>query len=149
MTVESRWTRPADYYSSATPQRVLPEWAPYGCGGAALLVLIVVFAGGAYLSRGGFVQLMDLALGMTIGEMRGMYQKDVTAAQKQSLEREIETLRKSMREETISVQSLQPMLDEIRKATTDEKVNAREADAIAAAARKANTTAKPRNRGTA
>ena len=149
MTVEPRFNRPADYYSSASPQRVLPEWAPYGCGGASLLILIIVFVGGAYLSRGGFVQLMDVAMGMTMGEMRGMYQKDVTAAQKEAVDREIETMRKYMREETISVQALKPVLDAIAKATKDEKVNAREAQMIASTTRKVNATAQPRKRATA
>ena len=144
MTVESPFTRPADYYSSAAPQRVLPEWAPYGCGGVSLLILIIVVAGGSWLSRGGFAEFMDLAIGMTMGEMRGMYQKDVTAAQKQTIEREIEAMREHLRNETISAQRIQPVLNEIAKVTKDEKVDKQEADALIAATRKINATAKPK-----
>src|SRR6185436_16953514 len=96
--------RPADYYSSASPERVLPQWAPYGCGAASVLILILVFGGGAWLAGGGFTQMMDLVFGITMGEMRGMFAKEVTAAQKQSLEREVETLRQNLRDERVSVQ---------------------------------------------
>jgi len=141
--------RPCDYYSSASPERVLPAWAPYGCGAAALLILILIFAGGAFLAHGGFTEVMDLVFGMTMGEMRGMYTADVTAAQKQSLEREIETMRRLLREEKISVQSLQPMLKTIQKGTGDQKLTAGEVERIVAAARKLNAAAQPRNRETA
>ena len=130
--------RPCDYYSSASPERVLPAWAPYGCGAAALLILILVFAGGAFLSRGGFTQVMDLVFGMTMGEMRGMYTAEVTPAQKKALEDEIASMRKNLREEKISVQSLQPVLKTIQKATGDQKLSAKEIEGIVAATRKVN-----------
>ena len=142
MAVETSPYRPADYYASATPQRVLPQWATYGCGGVALLALIVVFVGGAFLAGDGLPQLMDMAFGMTMGELRGMYTKDVTPAQKAALEKEIATMRKNVREEKIFVQSLQPVLRAIQKATGDEKVNAQEIDTITKAARTANATQK-------
>jgi hypothetical protein len=143
MAVDTRRIyRPADYYSSAAPERVLPEWATYGCGAAAVVALLVLFAGGAFLARGGFTQLMDMVFGMTMGEMRGMYTPEVTAAQKKGLESEIETLRKNLREEKVSVQRLQPVLEAIRKTTGDKKLDAKEAEHIVAAAKKANATAK-------
>jgi len=140
--------RPCDYYSSASPERVLPAWAPYGCGGAALLILILVFAGGAFLARGGFTQVMDLVFGMTMGEMRGMYTADVTPAQKKQLEDEIALMRKNLREEKISVQSLQPVLKTIQKGTGDQKLSGKELEEIVAVTKKVNA-AQPRNRATA
>lgn len=143
MTVETpRVYRPADYYSSASPERVLPQWASYGCGAASVAVLLIVFAGGAFLSHGGFVQLMDLVFGMTLGEMRGMYAADVTAQQKQALETEIETLRTNLRQEKVSVQKLQPVLETIRKATSDKKLDAKETEWIEAVAKRVNGTVK-------
>lgn len=130
--------RPADYYSSAAPERVLPQWAPYGCGAASVLILLLVFAGGAYLSHGGFTEMMDLVFGMTMGEMRGMFAKEVTAAQKQALEREVETLRQNLRDQKVSVQKLQPLLEAIRKATGDKSVDAREVERITALAKQIN-----------
>ena len=142
MAVEMSWRRPADYYSSGAPERVLPQWAPYGCGGAALLVLILVFVGGAYASRGGLAQFMDLAFGLTMSEMRGMYTKDVTAEQKAALEREVAAMRKNLREETISVQTIEPVLQVIRKASADEKISRSEIDVIVAAVKKVNEGSK-------
>ena len=141
---ERRFVWPCAYYSSAAPKAILPPWAAYGCGGVAVLVLVLVFAGGAYLSTGGFVDFMDLAVGMSVGEMKGMYAADVTADRKKSLDREIELMRKNLREETISVQSLQPFLEMLRKTTGDSKVNAAEAAKLEETAKKANATAKHR-----
>ncbi|PYQ29935.1 MAG: hypothetical protein DMF56_09420 [Acidobacteria bacterium] len=113
-----------------------------GCGAASVLVLVIVFAGGAYLAHGGFTELMDLVFGMTMGDLRGMYTKDVTAAQKKSLDDEIETLRTNMRGEKITVQSLQPLLKDIQKVSGDKKVDAREVERLLAEAKKINSRAK-------
>lgn len=141
---ERRFVLPADYYSSPTPEAVLPSWASYGCGALGVLVLIIVFAGGAWLSRGGFADFMDFAIGMSVAEMKGMYAADVTDARKKALDGELERLRGNLRGEEIPVQSLQPFLDVLRKTTSDNKVTGVEAAAIEAAARKVNSAAKTR-----
>jgi hypothetical protein len=141
-TLERRFVWPGAYYTSATPEAVLPRWVSYGCGAAAVLVLVVVFAGGAYVAGGGFVDLMDMAIGMSVGEAKGMYAADIAADRKQSLDAEITAMRKNLREETISVQRLQPFLEALRKATSDNKVTAAEVATLEAAAKKANSTAK-------
>ena len=142
MTAETRVYRPADYYSGPSPERLLPQWISLGCGGASALVLVLVFAGGAYLAHGGFTDLMDLVLGMTMGELSGMYTKDVTAAEKKSLDDEFETLRANMRREKITIQSLQPLLRDMQKASGDKKVDAREVEQLLADMRKVNARAK-------
>ena len=144
MAVEMSWRRPADYYSSGAPERVLPQWAPYGCGGAALLVLILVFAGGAFLSRGGLFQLMDFVFGTTMGEIRGMYAKDVTKEQKDELEKEIAAMRKELRAKSIRVERVSPLLETIRKVTADEKITRAEMDMILAAVKKVNKSSSRR-----
>lgn len=131
-----RFQWPADYYSTATPAPVLPQWAALGCGVASVVILVLVFAGGAFLSRGGFTDFMDMALGMSIGEMKGMYGDDVTPPQRESLDAAIESMRQSLREEKISVASLQPFMQEMQKAVSDEKVTASEAQALEATARR-------------
>jgi hypothetical protein len=138
---QRRFILPADYYSSATPDAVLPPWAKFGCGGLALLVLILVFAGGAFLSSGGMVQLMDFVFGTTLGEMRPMYQKDVTEPQKRAFESEIETLRKNMREGKVAIPSLDPIMQAMRRAASDSKVTAAEVDEMTAAAKRINNAA--------
>jgi hypothetical protein len=142
MTVEPRIYRPADYYSGPSPERVLPRWASLGCGAASVLILVLVFAGGTYLAHGGFTELMDLVFSMTMGELRGMYTKDVTAPQKKSLDDEIETLRANMRNEKITVQSIQPLLKDIQKVSADKKVDAHEVEQLLAEAKKVNARAK-------
>ncbi len=137
-----RFLWPAEYYSGPTPSAVLPRWATFGCGAAAVLVLIVVFAGGAFLAGGGFVQMMDMVFGMTLGEMRGMYAADVAPAQKTALESEIEALRKNLREEKIAPAALDPVLQTMRRATSDEKLTPVEVRDITAAAKKANASGK-------
>ena len=139
---ERRFVRPADYYSSPTPAGVLPSWAAYGCGAGAVVILLIVFAGGAYLSGGGFVDFMDLAIGMSVAEMKGMYGADVTAAQKDALDKEIESMRRNLVEEKISVAALQPFLDTLRKTTSDNKVTLAEAKSLHEAAKKVNATAR-------
>ena len=141
-TPVSRRSWPADYYASATPQPVLPRWASYGCGAAAVLVLIVVFAGGLWLNRGGFGQLMDFTFGMSLGEMRGMYAKEVTQAQKDAMEAEIDAMRANARNRAIPPAAMQPVLQTIQKAIKDDKLTPAEVDEITAAARK--TAPKPR-----
>ena len=134
--------RPADYYASPPRPRLLPRWVSFGCGGAALFILIVVFAGGAFLAGGGFRDLMDMMFGMTMSEMRGMYTTDVSAPQKAELEAEIKTMRGHLRADRISVSGLQPLLRTMQKATADEKLHANEVGQIVAAARKVNASAK-------
>jgi hypothetical protein len=115
----------------------------FGCGAAALAVLILVFAGGAFMASGGIVQLMDLTFGMSMGELRGMYQPDVTDAQKKALEAAIESLREDVRSEKMPVARLDPVLQTLRKGISDEKMTAAEVEALTAAANKANRSTKP------
>ena len=133
---------PADYYSSAAPKPVLPQWAPFGCGAAAVVVLILVFAGGALLSSDRFMDFMDFAISMSVSEMKGQFAADVSAAQKKSLDDEIERLRKNLREQKISVQTMQPFLQSLREVTSDSKVTATEAASLQAVARKINSGVK-------
>jgi hypothetical protein len=132
------FVRPADYYSSGAPKPVLPQWAPFGCGAAAVVVLIIVFAGGAFLSSGGFTDFMDFAVGMSVNEMQGQYDKDVPAAQKKSLDDEIARLRKNLREHRISVTQLQPFLLKLRDVSSDKKVTAGEVHELEMVVRKVN-----------
>ena len=134
----SRW--PADYYSSATPRPVLPQWATFGCGAAAVVVLVIVFAGGAFLGGNGLSQFMDFALGMSLGEMRGMYTAEVSKAQRETLDRELEAMRTRLREKTIAVKDIQPVLQTLQKGIRDEKMTPAEVDQLTAAVRKANSS---------
>jgi len=133
---------PADYYSSPAPLAVLPRGVAYGCGAASVLVLVLVFAGGAVLSGGGFAQFMDFAMGMSLGEMRGQFAADVTPARKATLESEIERLRQNLRGEKIPVTAMQPFMVALRDAGSDKTITAKEAEELEATARKINLRSK-------
>jgi hypothetical protein len=137
---EKRFVLPAEYYSTATPAPRLPAWLKLGCGGLSLVALVIVFAGGAYLSSGGMTDLMDMVLGMTAGEMRPLYTKDVPDSQKAALESELDALRKGLKDGRVSVQRLDPLLQSMRRATADSRVEPAEVDAMLAAARKVSAT---------
>lgn len=144
-TDSRRFVWPAEYYSGPSPVAVLPRGVTFGCGAAALVSLILVFAGGAFMASGGLVQLMDLTLGMSMADLRGMYASDVTAAEKKELEDTIEGLRGGLRDGKVSVAELQPVLETMRKGTVDRKLTFAEVHELMAAARKASAseTAKP------
>jgi hypothetical protein len=136
-----RFTWPADYYSGTTPKPVLPQWMPFGCGAAAVVVLVIVFAGGAFLSSGGFLEVMDFAIDMSASEMKGMYADDVSAAQKKSLDDAVVLLRKNMRDKKISIASMQPFLEALRNASGDRKVTVQEVAAMENIVRRINAKA--------
>jgi hypothetical protein len=130
---------PADYYSSATPPPVLPSWATFGCGAASIAILLLVFAGGAWLSRGGFTDFMDMALGMSVAEMRGMYAEDVAPEQRKSLDEAVESMREALRDGKVTVAALQPFMQEMQKSVGDRKVTPAEAKALEDTARRINS----------
>jgi hypothetical protein len=134
---------PADYYSTPTPSAVLPSWVTFGCGGLSLVALVIVFAGGAWLAGGGMVDFMDMAVGMSLGEMRGMYAGEVAAPQRKALEDDIAALRENLREKKISPADLQPFLDGLRRATSDRKLTVAEAQSLQKTVRGINAKATP------
>lgn len=138
-----RFVWPAEYYAGPTPKGVLPRWVSFGCGAASLVVLLLVFLGGAWLSSGGFTKFLDFAFGMSLGEMRGMYASEVTDAQKKTLETEVETMRAAVRNGDIATKNLQSVLQTMQKAMGDDKLTAAEVQSITEATRKANATRKP------
>jgi hypothetical protein len=133
--------RPADYYAGPSPVAVLPRGVTFGCGAASIVALILLAGGGAFMASGGIVDLMDLVFGMSLGEVRGMYTSDVTAAQKKELEEAIESLRTNLRSGKVSVAALDPVLQTMRKGVSDQKMHPAEVEALTAAARKASTSA--------
>lgn len=140
-----RFVRPCDYYASATPEPAFPKGVTYGCAAASLLVLVLVFAGGAFLASGGFADVLDMAIGMSVGELRGLYAGEVTDARKKSLDAEIAKMRQNLREERVSIAALQPFLEDLREAISDRRVTAAEARALEERARTINAAAKPAN----
>lgn len=124
--------RPADYYSTPTgdAKPLFPRWVPYGCGTAAIVVLIVVFVGGVFAVRGGMGTLLDMMFGSMDTEIGKMFTKDVTAPQKAGFEREMKTMRDAVRSNRLRVDRLQPLLKTMRDVTSDERVTPAETDQL-------------------
>jgi hypothetical protein len=124
--------RPADYYSTpiGETKALFPRWVPYGCGAAAIVILIVVFIGGVFAVRGGMGQLLDMMFGSMQTEIDKMFTKDVSPAQKAAFEREMKTMRDTVRHNRLPVDRLQPLLRTMRDATSDEHVTPAEADEL-------------------
>lgn len=122
---------------------MLPRGVTFGCGAASVVALIILAIGGAWMASGGIVDVMDLTFGMSMGEVRGMYTPDVTAAQKKALEEAIESLRENLRTRKIPVANLNPVLQTMRNGISDKKMQPADVEALTAAARKAGQPVPP------
>lgn len=128
---------PADYYSTP-PVAVLPRWMPYGCGAVSLFALLMIFAGGAFLSGGGFTVLLNYVLVSTSAEIKTMYASDVTADEKRDFEQEMKTLRANLDSGKVSPAGVQELLKKILAIGADRKASKEEIVELTNLARKAN-----------
>jgi len=135
--------RPADHYSSPVEARPLfARWVPYGCGTAALVVLIAIFAAGFAASSGGMGRLFDFMFGSIQGEVEKIFTKDVTAAEKTAFEDEMKRLRESLSNGRIRMDRVQPLLRSIREVSEDEKVTPQETERLIHELRDVNRSVK-------
>ena len=134
---------PCAYYSSPLSEvrPIFPKWVPAGCGIASAVIIVLLFAGGALVSGPALSQFMDFVLGLSLGEMRGMYAPEVTAQQKQRFDDEVKHLREGLRNNKVSVPNLQPFMKTMQTAIADGKVTPEEVDRLARAA--ADAASKP------
>ena len=135
----SRW--PADYYSAPLSEvrPIFPRWVPYGCGASAAVLFLLLIAAGAALSGERVRGLLDLMMGVTLGQMKPMYQPGITDAQKTAFETEVENMREGLRAAKIPVANVQPFFQALQKSVADEKVTADELEDLTEAAKKAQT----------
>ncbi|MGZ5476837.1 MAG: hypothetical protein ACXW29_11615 [Thermoanaerobaculia bacterium] len=135
---------PCAYYSAPLSEvrPIFPKWVPAGCGIASAVIIVLLFAGGALLSGPALSQFMDFVLGLSLGEMRGMYTPEVTAQQKQHFDDEVIHLRDGLRNNTVPMSNVQPFLKTVQTAIADGKVTPEEVDRLARAAEDA-TASKP------
>ena len=130
---------PADYYSTppADVRPLFPKWVPLGCGTASAVLLVLLFAGGAILTGPRLAQFMDYVVGSSLGEVKGMYAKDVTADQKARFDTEVKQLRENLRSGKVSMQNFQPFLKLMQTVMGDKKVTHEEVDRLTKAAHEA------------
>ena len=128
---------PADYYSRPVDEsaRVVPQWAVFGCGGAAALLLVVMVAASIFVSKAGLGEMFDFMLSMTQAEAVRMYAEDVPKDLRVSYEAEITAVRKDVREGRLSPARLDPLLQELQAAMSDKLLRADEVRHLAATAR--------------
>lgn len=130
---------PAEYYSSPDrPPAIFPRAVPMGCGTASLVFLIVFFAGGAVISRGGGGVFMDSLFGKLQSEIDGEFTKDVPAAQRAEFDAQFNRLRARLKGQHADFKRLQPLLRKISETTGDSKVTPDEAKSLTDALRDAN-----------
>ena len=137
--------RPADYYSTpiADVKPLFPRWVPFGCGTAAIVLLVIVFVGGMVAARGGMGQLFDMMFGSMQGEIDKMFTKDVTPAQRAAFDGEMKTMRDTVRHNRLPIDRLQPLLKTMRDVTSDEHVTPAEADQLTKEMHAINTAPPP------
>jgi hypothetical protein len=152
--------RPADYYTAPLSEvrPIFPRWVAFGCGGASLVAILVLFAGGAIAASGKGGALFAMLFTMMRDEMRGMYAKDVTDAQKAAFDAEMKIVLRNLDQGKVSIDQLQPLLQGIRDVSMDSSVSGGEVERLTKAARDVNQgvakrhpaeTPRPRNPATA
>ena len=137
--------RPADYYSTplADVKPLFPRWVPFGCGTAAIVLLVIVFLGVIFAARGGMGQLFDMMFGSMQGEIDKMFTKDVSPAQRAAFDGEMKTMRDRVRQNRLPIDRLQPLLRTMRDVTSDEHVTPAEADQLTKEMHAINTAPPP------
>ena len=136
---------PSEYYAAplAEVRPIFPKWAPYGCGAASAVFLVLLFAAGSLMSGERFGSLLDFVLGTSLGELRPMMQSEISAEDKAEFEAAVNAMRDGLRNGTIKVARVQPFLKEMQSAIGDSKVTEKELEALTKVARDAAKPPKP------
>ncbi|MDQ6801349.1 MAG: hypothetical protein M3041_10970 [Acidobacteriota bacterium] len=113
---------------------------PYGCGTAAIVALLAVFALGIAVSRGVLGPMFELMFASTQGEIDKMFSKDVQPADKAAFDAEMKKMRDLVRDNRVSMDRLQPLLRTLRDVVSDERVTPAEARQLTQEIREINRT---------
>lgn len=134
--------RPADYYAAlGTHLRPLfPRWVPLGCGWAALVFVVVLFAAGSFAPRSG--SILEMLFGKIQDDMTPHFTKAVTPLQKAEFNAEMKTLRAAASAGRLKLDRTQSFLKLATEVDGDEKIDPAEADKLIAALRDVNRGAK-------
>ena len=133
--------RPADYYSSpvedVTP--IFARWVPFGCGTASIVLIVALLGVAAGVSTGAFNSVFEMMIASMETEIDKMMTPDVKPPQKAAFDRELKTLRESVRANKVKMDRLQPLMKTMRTAVEDQHVDAREVDQLTRAIHAINT----------
>jgi hypothetical protein len=135
--------KPADYYSAPPGQRGkgIPRGMQIGCGVAGLLFIGLMFLGATFLSAEGAGKFMGFLFGRLKSEISAMTAADVTAEQKQALDRELDVLIRKTESNDLNIVSLQPLLREMREAVVDNRLSPDEVTRLTRILRELNAPA--------
>jgi len=130
--------RPADYYSTpgSDLRPLLPRSVGTGCGWAALIFVMALFALGAFAPRSGAI--LDMLFGKIQDDLTPHFTRDVTPAQKSAFAAEMATLRASAKAGTLKLDSTESFLHLATEVDADEKIDHAEVDKLIAALRNVN-----------
>src|SRR4051812_34585553 len=138
VTASLPFRRPADYY--AAPEKelrpIFPRWVPFGCGWAAVVFVVALFAAGALAPRSGSV--FGWLFGKVGDDIPPHFQRDVTPVQKAEFAAEIKNLRAAANAGKLKLDKTQSFLKLVTEVDGDEKIDHAEADKLIAALRDVN-----------
>jgi hypothetical protein len=141
ITPEKPATRlPADYYSAPVSEsnRMLPRWVTIGCGTAALIIIVLLFAAGAFVNSGGGTRAFGWFFGRMQSEILAMCDRDVKPAQKTDFAAEMSALQQRVARGKVKSDDLLEVFRMIRDDAGDEDVTSAELDQLTAKLREIN-----------
>ncbi len=140
---------PADYYSSpsADANRIVPRWIPFGCGAAALVFLLGLFAAGAFVTGGGGAAIIGFFFDTMQGDVERLFTPDVTPSMRADFEREWKRLETNMTSRRVPLDKFQGVLLQMQEAIEDKHVDGSELEKLTGKIRSVNEAVerKPRN----
>ncbi len=134
--------RPADYYAApgSDLRPLFPRWVPIGCGWAALVFVIALFAAGAFLPRSG--SMLDWIFGKMQDDITTHFTVAVTPVQKADFAAGMKTMRAAAIAGKLKLDKTQSFLKLATDVDADEKIDHAEADKLIAALREVNRSVK-------
>ena len=132
---------PADYYCTPVVEkdRMFPRWVPIGCGTASLIILIFLFAGGAFVNSGGGTRIFHWVFGRMRSEILAMCDNDVKPAQKTDFAAEMATLQERAAAGKVKSDDLLALVRMVRDDAIDEQVSPAELDELTTKLREINS----------
>ena len=122
---------PADYYCSPVPaERMFPRGLTLGCGTAALIILILMFIGGAFVNGGGGTRVIHAFFGRLQGELLQQCSRDVTRQQKTAFAAEFSAMQNRISAGKVKSDDLLGVFTLIRDDASDNVITPAEIDEL-------------------
>ena len=129
---ETRARIPAQYYSEApsSTRRLCPAWVPFGCGGLAIVAIVLITVGGYWAGHGGLGRTFDFFLGQSKSDVESAYTADVTPAQRQQFDATYERLRAAVRAGRVDLAGFQKLLQSLSEVARDKNLTPQKVDVL-------------------